>query len=136
MKTKILTIFLVLFFWGNSLSWSLDDAAYWGTIMGTGAVLMLTPPIISYLTDEPASVTTNALCFGFGGAFILGGLIWMIIDIVDDNSSGSYSSGGGSSGDWRDVEDFSSRRKINPIIRHFSFGVLPDKVYIGANFKF
>jgi len=139
MKVKILTIFLVLFFLGNCFTWSLDDAAYWGTIMGTGVVLMLVPPITSYVFEEPADVTTNALCFSFGGAFILGGLIWMLIDIVDDDSGGSYSSGSsgeGSSGGWRDVEDFSFRRKKNPLRENLSFAIIPNGFYIGANFRY
>jgi hypothetical protein len=54
--------------------------------------------------------------------------------LVTDGSSGSSGSDSGGTGDWREVEDFST--KVNPILQHLSLGFSNKQMYIGANFRF
>jgi len=134
MVRKVLLILFLFCILGNSGLRASDNSGYQAAIIGAGVVLILLPALSAEPNVEPTD--TEILLYTMGGGFIGIGVIWMLIDIADSGSSGGSSGGSGSSGGWEDVEDFSFRRKIRPILEHLSFGVLPNKVFIGANFRF
>ena len=126
MAKKVLLVLLLLCFLGSSNLWAWEYPEWQGTLIGAGIMFIALPWIF-----DSTDTVTNALCYTGGGLLIGGGLLWMILDILSEDSGSS----GGRGGDSMDVEDFSSK-KINPIIKHLSIGVLPNKLFIGANFQF
>ena len=126
MAKKFLLVLLLFSILGGSSLWAWENPEFQGTLIGLGISFMLLPWLMD--SDDYGS---NVAAYTAGGLFIGGGLLWMILDIALTADSGS--SGGG--GDRLDIEDFSSK-KINPVIKHLSIGVLPNKVFIGANFQF
>ena len=128
MAKKNLFVLLLFFIIGSSSIHAWEYPEFQGLLIGGGVAFVILPPLTNSITDSESGGTTDAICYSVGGILIAGGLIWMIIDIVTSSDSGG--------GDWTDVEDFSSRKRFNPIIEHFSLGILPNKVFIGANFKF
>ena len=124
MAKKCLLVMLLLCILGSSSIWAdASGAALAGSVVGMGLGLVLVPMM---LFDEPSDL--DVLIYTTGGAFMLGGLIWFIFELMDDSSSGS--------GSYSYYGSNSSKIKNNPVLKHLSFGVLPDKTYIGAKFQF
>jgi hypothetical protein len=78
-----------------------------------------------YLLDTPSGYV-----YGLGALLAVGGLAWLLYDMLTHpgpDEDNVYED---------NTADYFSQRKINPIIEHLSFGIIPNQVYIGVRFKF
>jgi hypothetical protein len=123
MAKKCLLVMLLLCILGSNSLWAdTFGATLAGSVCVMGLGLVLVP------TLWPSDSYVDVLCYSVGGAFMLGGLIWFIFELMDDSSSGS--------GSYSNYGSNSSQIKNNPVFEHLSFEVLPNKTYIGAKFQF
>ena len=139
MAKKGLLILLLFCVFGSSSIWAWDYPEAQGTLIGGGIGFMLLPWMMD---SDDGSI--NAIAYVFGGVFIAGGLIWMILDIASD-SGDSYSSGSGRGRDDSRVpdapEDFSSQNRIRKsnvrsLLKHFSFGTNGKATHVGLSFRY
>ena len=132
MARKVLLILFLFCILGNSGLWAevWEDGLWY---MGSGVVALLLPSMLSSVGEDEG---LSLLCYICGGVATAGGLIGFVGGLMDIGSSSSSSRSRPPAGSELPIDDFSSRRKINPIIKHLSIGVLPNKVFVGANFRF
>jgi hypothetical protein len=116
MVKKCFLVLLLLIICGSSSIWADHMLGYTIGIplASLGGGLLAANYIIP---EEPDSLTT-----GICALLLTGGLVWFFLDLFTHPTD--YAMNPSSSGE------------IPSIVNHISFGVLPNKVYIGAKFKF
>ena len=131
--TKKVILFLFIFcFLGSNCLWADETLAI--TIACIGASFITA----AYLLDdgEPDSDTSISLMYAGGGILLAGGLIWFFVALFTSDSYANISDGTIRAVNNEIDNESEEQRKVNPILEHLRFGIMPDKVFVGASFKY
>jgi hypothetical protein len=117
MFKRVLLVLLLLVIVGSSnlLADHIMGYTVGGAVIGVGLCFIITPILL--FPDDPAIGMYVA-----GGALIVGGLSWLLWDLFTHPS--------------RYASNSSSSEIIPAFVKHISIGVMPNKTFIGVNFKF
>ncbi|MCL2443195.1 MAG: hypothetical protein FWD13_06990 [Treponema sp.] len=115
---KVISLMLVIFLFVSVSDkiWAMNetDAILGGSLMLGGLTLMLVPIIFNEGGEWGAF---DYLAVGVGGAAMIGGLIWFIFALLDDNN-------------------YYAQGSNNSIIRHVRFDITPTgRMYFGVRFR-